>query len=55
MPKNPQPPKEWDNILDATKPGKTCIEMYYEKTGQEDCLYLNVFTPVSLAKTCYYF
>ncbi|KAI4457256.1 carboxylesterase [Holotrichia oblita] len=42
---DPQPPKKWNHILDATKPGKTCIEMYYENTGYEDCLYLNVFTP----------
>ncbi|KRT84399.1 hydrolase, partial [Oryctes borbonicus] len=42
---DPQLPKPWNTILDATKPGKTCIEMYFEKRGHEDCLYLNVYTP----------
>ncbi|KAK9719902.1 Carboxylesterase family [Popillia japonica] len=42
---HPRPPTKWNHVLDATKPGKTCIEMYYESRGSEDCLYLNVFTP----------
>ncbi|KAK9719892.1 Carboxylesterase family [Popillia japonica] len=42
---DPRPPTKWSHVLDATKPGKTCIEMYYENRGHEDCLYLNVFTP----------
>ncbi|XP_022916274.2 cocaine esterase-like isoform X1 [Onthophagus taurus] len=34
----------WDHVYDATKPKSTCVELY-ENKGNEDCLYLNIFTP----------
>ena len=46
----PQSPRRWFGIRNATVPGKECIQK--EKyapiiiaAGQEDCLYLNVYTP----------
>ncbi|GJQ85456.1 hypothetical protein Trydic_g23879 [Trypoxylus dichotomus] len=44
---DPKPPNKWNSVLDSTKPGKTCIEMYFEERGYEDCLYLNVYAPAS--------
>ncbi|KAL9966490.1 hypothetical protein ACROYT_G024572 [Oculina patagonica] len=53
--KPPQPPKEWENVRQATKHGNICWQMKtfesYIKmfapnfTYSEDCLYLNVFSP----------
>nr|QIK02105.1 carboxylesterase 3 [Holotrichia parallela] len=40
----PQPAENWTGIRDATKLASICIEMYGER-GNEDCLYLNVYTP----------
>ncbi|CAG9827013.1 unnamed protein product [Diabrotica balteata] len=43
----PKPPKPWDGILNTTKNTKVCQQVnkyVLEKT--EDCLYLNVYSPV---------
>lgn len=46
---NPEPPKPWQGVLDATKPGNKCAQLNpYSSTsleGSEDCLYLNVYSP----------
>lgn len=34
----------WDGILDATKESNICIQQG-SMDGQEDCLYLNVYSP----------
>lgn len=44
----PQPVKPWVGIWNATIPGNDCIGLdhkLFEVVGQEDCLYINVFTP----------
>ncbi|XP_019754592.2 juvenile hormone esterase [Dendroctonus ponderosae] len=48
--KDPIPYKKWTGILNATQFGSNCVEMRlrqmtYTIIGQEDCLYLNVYTP----------
>ncbi|KAJ9587060.1 hypothetical protein L9F63_019348, partial [Diploptera punctata] len=48
--KPPQPPQPWQGILDATKDGSECLQRNFfnpdeDLQGEEDCLYLNVFTP----------
>ncbi|KAF5277749.1 hypothetical protein FQR65_LT03729 [Abscondita terminalis] len=50
--KDPQPPTPWgDHILNATADVPNCIQIDYFAAfdppveGQEDCLYLNVYTP----------
>ncbi|GJQ88785.1 hypothetical protein Trydic_g14314, partial [Trypoxylus dichotomus] len=48
-----QPAENWDGILDATRDLPQC---YQEDSsgvalGQEDCLYLNVYTPQSPAES----
>ncbi|CAK1551293.1 unnamed protein product [Leptosia nina] len=38
---------EWSDVLDATKPGASCMQYdpFQKKvTGEEDCLFLNVYT-----------
>ncbi|XP_053608208.1 esterase FE4-like [Plodia interpunctella] len=47
---DPLPPKSWTGIRDATKPCNTCFQKTMHSPdntliGDEDCLYLNVFTP----------
>ncbi|XP_050314656.1 esterase FE4-like isoform X2 [Anthonomus grandis grandis] len=47
---DPIPFKKWNGILNATSPGPNCVQLLMKQTkfsvaGQEDCLYLNVFTP----------
>ncbi|XP_023310706.1 venom carboxylesterase-6 [Anoplophora glabripennis] len=45
--KPPIPVNNWDGILDTTKNTKICIQAGGTNTMQnEDCLYLNVYTPV---------
>ncbi|XP_019876460.2 juvenile hormone esterase-like [Aethina tumida] len=48
--KSPQKLEPWTGILDATQDASHCIQKNYlfgnpRVEGQEDCLYLNVFTP----------
>ncbi|KAJ8970724.1 hypothetical protein NQ317_018758 [Molorchus minor] len=49
--KDPQPPENWDGVLDATKNTKICYQIGSSSTSEvvqtEDCLYLNVYTPVN--------
>jgi len=46
----PQPALPWSGVLDATKEAPICVQRGLfptdtEISGQEDCLYLNVYTP----------
>ncbi|CAB3260357.1 unnamed protein product [Arctia plantaginis] len=44
----PQPPQPWEGIRDATKTCNICAQFSDEMEtvmGDEDCLYLNVYTP----------
>ncbi|KAK4880602.1 hypothetical protein RN001_008748 [Aquatica leii] len=48
--KEPLPSKPWENILDATKEHAVCVQfdVYFRNftlIGDENCLYLNVYTP----------
>ncbi|XP_065167389.1 esterase FE4-like [Atheta coriaria] len=43
--KAPRRAKSWNGILNGTIPPPICPQFYYEDlVGQEDCLYLNVYT-----------
>ncbi|XP_065209349.1 juvenile hormone esterase-like [Planococcus citri] len=43
---NPVPAKPWEGVKDATIESPICInEAFGHLSGQEDCLYLNVYTP----------
>ena len=54
---NPVPPTKWTKTLDATKDGPGCPQVCTLPTlacpsvQSEDCLYLNVFTPLSASTT----
>lgn len=44
----PQPPEPWDGIRDGTKDCNVCAQFDKDEKGvkgDEDCLYLNVYTP----------
>lgn len=54
---SPKPAQKWDGILNCTKITKTCYQLsssvgptnmkfIKDKDATEDCLYLNVYTPV---------
>ncbi|KAK9885222.1 hypothetical protein WA026_010726 [Henosepilachna vigintioctopunctata] len=45
--KPPQPPKNWDGVLDSRNAVKNCVQANFDFVpGEgEDCLYLNVYTP----------
>uniref|UniRef100_A0A2S2Q2U0 Carboxylic ester hydrolase n=1 Tax=Sipha flava TaxID=143950 RepID=A0A2S2Q2U0_9HEMI len=46
--KEAQPVKQWVGVWNATIPGSDCIGLEqgsFKVVGQEDCLYLNVYTP----------
>ncbi|CAG9560222.1 unnamed protein product [Danaus chrysippus] len=44
--KAPLPPKPWSGIRDATKFGSICTQFNTTFQGDEDCLFLNVYTKV---------
>ncbi|PZC84162.1 hypothetical protein B5X24_HaOG200135 [Helicoverpa armigera] len=49
----PQPPEPWVGIRDGTKDCNICAQFDKEEKavkGDEDCLYLNVYTPISFMK-----
>ncbi|KAF2886734.1 hypothetical protein ILUMI_19439 [Ignelater luminosus] len=46
-----RPAKKWNGTLDATNPHPVCPQMHFivkgsKPEGDEDCLYLNVYTPL---------
>ncbi|KAJ8916243.1 hypothetical protein NQ315_016382, partial [Exocentrus adspersus] len=46
----PKPVEPWRGVLDATREGAACVEIFLRSngvftSGQEDCLLVNVFTP----------
>ncbi|KAF5307860.1 hypothetical protein FQR65_LT06592 [Abscondita terminalis] len=41
----PQPIQQWTGIYDATKSHNACIQFWTSLNGDENCLYLNVYTP----------
>ncbi len=44
----PQQPEPWNEALDCTEFGPVCIQAWYDKDKQdEDCLYLNLWTPAA--------
>ena len=46
----PQPVRPWDEVLDATEPRQQCAQLVRlgnPETFEEDCLYLNVTTPLA--------
>ncbi|XP_070551785.1 cholinesterase-like isoform X1 [Ptychodera flava] len=48
----PQPKAPWEGVLDASNAGSACRQPYvplipFEEPRSEDCLFLNVFKPVS--------
>lgn len=44
--KDPVAPRSWDGVRDATVLPPACISHEFKKiVGEEDCLYLNVYTP----------
>ncbi|WP_425839283.1 carboxylesterase/lipase family protein [Streptomyces fractus] len=46
--KPPRPATAWSGIRDATQKGSSCVQGSAEaSTGSEDCLFLNVTTPLS--------
>jgi hypothetical protein len=47
---SPQPFGKWKGVLDATRPVPKCVQrnVYVDEqevSGQEDCLFINVYTP----------
>lgn len=57
----PVPPKPWQGVWNATQPGAICLQCrrlpprMYNTTdpiiGDEDCLFLNIYTPKVLIST----
>lgn len=43
----PRPHERWHGVLEATQPGNACpqLDIYGSQIGNEDCLFLNVYTP----------
>lgn len=54
---SPQEPDNWDGIRDATVSGSMCVQTdifssgasFAKVYGNEDCLYLNVFSPLKVS------
>ncbi|KAG8228421.1 hypothetical protein J437_LFUL003894 [Ladona fulva] len=47
---DPQPAESWNGVRDATKEGNACPSkhmIFRNFIGEEDCLFLNVFTPAT--------
>ena len=44
--------KPWDSVLQAKSIGPFCLQIHATKlfrvVGQEDCLYLNIYTPAAV-------
>nr|CAH7751419.1 unnamed protein product [Callosobruchus chinensis] len=50
--KEPQPVQPWKGVYNATKSTKLCTQKLANKMiGEEDCLYLNIYTPVNPRNT----
>jgi len=56
-PTTPLPSRRvWDDVKDATKPGSACSQPYFdlfqikEEDTSEDCLFLNIYTPLNATK-----
>lgn len=51
----PQPGPQWTGVRDATRPGPACAQLkglpMDDASVSEDCLYLNVTTPRTSART----
>lgn len=44
---SPKPAEKWDGILNCTENTKVCYQLNHDEEYEtEDCLYLNVYTPV---------
>lgn len=41
----PVPVDNWKGVYDATYERPTCLTFMNTETGNEDCLYINVYTP----------
>ncbi|PSN30849.1 hypothetical protein C0J52_16130 [Blattella germanica] len=44
--RSPQPPDPWDGVRDALREGSMCSQVIQNYEGDEDCLFINVATPV---------
>lgn len=61
MLQDPQPPEQWIGVREAYNLGSVCVQKPYDyplinttEYGNEDCLYLSVYSPNVSANTKYY-